>query len=371
MPSELMRATLEQVSPQRLAAYLAKRGWRPERQLGTKGAIWRSETSDLQLLVPSDPELGDYALRVRDVLTSLSETHGESPAFVLRDLNADGDDSIGMVVTGGAVAEGSIPLDICAPLISDLRDLVLAAACSTVQAKASFPGRKAHRAIEYLHAVRLASFSPGSFVVNLESALPPAGAEQMSFLPGHESESPFARQVVNMLGRALEALSPDPDERSAREFEVAVSKGVSANLCDALANMLGHPDISSIAFQFRWATRHPQTHSIPAEIQFSPGHLPKLKRVSEHFRTISPVDEFELVGIVTGLRRDEGDQIGIVVVEGPVWGSIRKIRMELGDPDYHTAVLAHDEKRTIRCRGQLSKRRNMLFLEMVASFEVQ
>ena len=80
-----------------------------------------------------------------------------------------------------------------------------------------------------------------------------------------------------------------------------------------------------------------------------------IKEAARLFREAGPVNDFELQGGVVGLARSEGASIGRVTVAGFIEGRARKVLIDLLEPDYTTAIRAHEEEAIILCTGELVK----------------
>src|SRR5262245_30745410 len=79
-----------------VARYLRERGWRERGARGT-GRVWvrgGNGRSDA-LFLPNDPEFGDFAIRMGEVLTAIAEAEGRSQLAVLSDLLDAGEEEQG------------------------------------------------------------------------------------------------------------------------------------------------------------------------------------------------------------------------------------------------------------------------------------
>jgi hypothetical protein len=72
-------------------------------------------------------------------------------------------------------------------------------------------------------------------------------------------------------------------------------------------------------------------------------------------RGTSPLEEYEVEGWVEALDRPTGQDFGIVTVLGFVDERPHRIRLQLRDPEYHTAIQAHDGRIPVFCVGDLVK----------------
>ena len=101
---------------------------------------------------------------------------------------------------------------------------------------------------------------------------------------------------------------------------------------------LHHSELSSVS-----------TIKIPAD------YLPLLKEASRLFKETEPREEFALFGVVVKLDRRPGADSGEVTINSVMEERPRKVVLELTDPDYQTAIRAHQEMIPVSCTGELVK----------------
>jgi hypothetical protein len=76
---------------------------------------------------------------------------------------------------------------------------------------------------------------------------------------------------------------------------------------------------------------------------------------------LTKVPNIEIQGMVTRLQ--EGDSIGTVTLLGVVVGKLRKINVELPEPEYSEAIKAYQERLPVVCTGDLIKEGNTFVLK--------
>ena len=143
-------------------------------------------------------------------------------------------------------------------LIKCSADLVLAAACAAVAPKPVYRTRKPQEAVEFVSRVRLGAPEEGSFVVTLHVPVPPA----LQSAPSDEPESqPFERRSTLMLAESVVAARHAAERAGLGEgmepFHAATAHGVSANLCEALAQLVAGDAVSELELLFGWAASRP------------------------------------------------------------------------------------------------------------------
>jgi hypothetical protein len=76
---------------------------------------------------------------------------------------------------------------------------------------------------------------------------------------------------------------------------------------------------------------------------------------------LSKVPNIEIQGMVTRLQ--ESDSVGTVTLLGVVVGKLRKINVELNEPEYSEAIEAYQERLPVVCTGDLIKEGNTFVLK--------
>ncbi len=124
--------------PSAISAYLRTRGWTLVESTD-QGTTWMSSDADVDVLLPPDRALRDFARRVSELLVTLGRVEERSELDVYRDLTMATADAIRIQVTGKGSEEGTIALDDGVSVIQHARNLLLAAACSTVEPRPLHP----------------------------------------------------------------------------------------------------------------------------------------------------------------------------------------------------------------------------------------
>jgi hypothetical protein len=372
-------AILQALAPLEVAAYLRSNGWKQADRLGDKGFVWmlsRKTGDEYEILLPLRKDLRDYVYRMADALRVLEVVEERSQLEIFQDLTTIGADVFRFRSLQPDAQDGTIPIDDGVELIRHARESMLAAACSAVDPRPYYPTRKPTQAVEYLQRVRLGQTERGSYVVTLVSPVPPDLAPDKNGQAPLDIEDPFERRANMVLARAFAAIRDAAPEALASgefaAFERAVSQGVSANLCDAVAAMVGGGgDGRDLEVTITWSRLRPVEDEIPRRIQLSADAIPIIGEAGRIFRETSPRETFELVGVVVGLRRDEGASIGKVTVAGVIDGALRKIQLEMGEPDYSQAVEAHKQQSVVSCEGELVRDGRSFSLRNPRSFRVE
>lgn len=348
------RDVLRSLRPSDMIGYLRSAGWAREAEVGDRASLWVNPiNSAADVLVPLRRDAVDFPLRVAEVLSALEIVEGRSQEEILKDLISTSADLLRIRTLAVEASNGTISLERGARLIEHVREMVVAAACSTVAPRAYWSRRKPARALEYLDRVRMGQTEHGSYVVTILSPVPP------ELRTSAQVESPFGRQVMQTLTRAVDSVRNAAQQAietgDLEPFRAGVHMGVSANLCDALVGLGGINPNTGIELSIAWSKNRAIDHSGPWVGTVASDLLPVIEEASRLFKETEPREEFELFGFVEKLDRSVGQAIGNVTVQTLIEDRPRRVVIELEDADYDIAVTAHRDSRAIRCVGLLVK----------------
>ena len=351
------KATLLGIAPTTATAYLRAQGWtlattEPDRF--ARYILPSGNGEPFEVDVPIRHELRDYALRLGEALRTLEIVENRSQLDIIRDMQHATVDAIRIAVSGAPTNGGRISLDAGASLFVQARELMLAAACATVEKRAVFAARKPAPAVDYVRRINFGPPSPGSFVVLIESPVAP----RLQLTMGFSDDEPYERRVTLTLAQALEATQRAATLAAAtgeaRPFLEAVPQGVHANLCDVLAKILGETSAPA-SFQFSWSPARPVAPDVPRRIELASDLVQVLEEASRVFRKNAPRPDFELEGIPVKLSSPNAAEGGTVTIAGYVDASIRMVRVNLPATDYALAIRAHGAWLVVACEGELAR----------------
>lgn len=366
--------TLRTLRPMELAAYLRVKGWR-EQQHQARAAVWvrpNGAEGGYEVVLPLTGDIRDFALRMGEVLSTLEVVEGRSQLEILRDLETPTADIVRLRLRPPG-ANGAIPLESGVAVVRHARDLLLAAACATIEPRAFYQTRKPNEAVEYVGNLQLGQTERGSYVISVVSRVAPLLAPQQGALFAVAPE-PFERRVVETLAGSVAAAKLAAERAVAtgnvEPFRASVDQGVSANLCDALVG-LNAAIGTGVDIDVTWSPTRPARPEVPPHIDLAPDVMPILAEAARLFRETAPREEFELRGVVVRLDRPEGAPTGTATILGFVEDQPRKVRVVLGQPEYTEACRAHEQERLVGCYGDLVKEGRSYVLRNPRRFEVE
>jgi hypothetical protein len=318
----LDQSALRAINPTALRAYLVYEGWVRVEPYGQFSEVYARPKSSEELIIPASTEIADYAAAIATALRFIAEYEDRDELALYADLiRADRD--VIRVRAPDADDDGSISVDPGVEIVQHARDMLASAACSAVEPRQAYHLGKVQQAESYMRRVRLGQTEHGSFVITLLAPIPPvlSPSKQASFWPNLEQE-PFDRQVTRVLTQALHSAQDAIVESNRGDglsaFVDAVSKGVSANLCEAVASIVDRA--AGADFSVTWARTRP-----------------------------APVPR------VTDLHRAEDQADGRVTIKAIVDGRPRSLSGNLSQSDYGTAIRAHGKQLPVTLVGDLER----------------
>ena len=187
--------------------YLTSRGWISEPfGKGGKGLRFHHPSiPQVDLLLPLKRELGDYIIRMAELVTSLATIEERPWSQVVKDLSGPSSDVFRFRVDAADATLGNLPLDEGIDLLRGSRDLLLAASCSALRPQPFHPQRLPKEVRGFLKSCRLGQTERGSFIATIIAPVPPALQRVMDFVD-QESRlgmEPFPRRVTTRLMSTL------------------------------------------------------------------------------------------------------------------------------------------------------------------------
>jgi len=363
------RSVLNSMRPIDVLSYLRAAGWLSQGELGDKGVILTKvhNTHEQELLVPMRRDLADFAIRMAEVLAALENIEVRSQEEILRDIVTTSFDLIRVRSASASAADGSIPIGMGVSLFEQARDMMLSAACSTVSPRAYWARRRPPKAMGFLEGVRLGQTERGSYVLTIQSPVPPAFKDDLF------EDTPFERQVSETLVHSLfsvkDAARQSLMSQDFAPFRLAVDRGVSANLCDALVSLASATPETGIEVSVTYSPNRPPTQGESHIVTtFSQDLIPVIEEASRVFKQTEPEEEFSLFGFVEHLDRAQGMPDGRIAIRGLVDEQYRRVIVDLPNAWYQQALQAHGDNVPVFCERDLVKERRSYELRNPRNF---
>lgn len=363
------RAPFEILSPGDVATYLRSEGWNEVESQPDRVSVWEREVDGerAEVLLPLRRSLGDYVLRMAQIVETIAKQKKRSQLEILSDLQTASIDVVRVRYRHSVSTDGSIPLDQGEALIENAREMFLAAACAAVQPKAYYASNKSEEAKQFTRGLRMGQTERGSFVLTVYSRVSPQLSGSQGVLFGDpDPDPPFERKAVTRLADALTALRSATDESltapNEEVFKKAIISGVSANLCAAIVGMSGKETQPSddLSISFAFARSRPADKSIPREVVIPGDRIPIIEEAVRVYRRVAPPEPIELRGAVVRLECSEhtGPVSGNVTVLAFAEGRPRRVQVFLDEAEHQIAVDAYKNRNEVTCVGDLAKQGN-------------
>ena len=341
---------LSEITPSALTHIAVELGWSELEPYGDHSTVYAA--ADLpEIILPRTRELGDYARVVVRLIDVFASINNRDTLAVYRDLvTADRD------VVRVRVAEGddSLPMGKGADLFAGARSMLIATACSLNNPQAVYR-RITKQATELVNQVRLGQTEQGSYIVVLHTpAVVPRSPTLLEdpkddFAPPHRR---MTRRLSEALTTTRETLEKGTLASDGEAMESAILRGVSANLCESLVELIG--TFSSLDIRVTWARTRPERSRREA-IRFFEPDVQHLDAASRLFREFEPQPDAQLVGAVVRLRRAESESDGNITLRAEVEGGPRSVTANLNQEDYNLAIQAHRERAAVIVTGTLER----------------
>lgn len=358
------RSALLSLSITSLRAYLHARDWQNLGQWGQRPATVYAKELDgrtWEIIVPHQDTVGGYAAGMAEAVAVLAVVEERSQLDVFHDLASTSADVIRLSSMNGTA---KVPLSLrqSTEFLNDSYNLLAAAARSAERARATHRGPLSANVADFLGHVRpLPGYYEG-YELTLHSPVPMGLETQPPLELGDDFYPPFPRLATLKLAEALEhstaAVTTAMTEGSLAAFDRAVPHGVSANLCDAVAELAREGE--GVEISVAWAEVRPQLqHPSPAStFRFTSHSADILDEAARSFRLNEPFLDESVVAQVVQLAREpeafDGRATILYVREG------RPIRMqtEFGEETYNTVISAFKEREPIKLDGDIYRVKN-------------
>lgn len=338
-------------TPSEVAAYLRANGWCRDQVRGSWVVFKRG---DDEVEVPQLDTARDYARLVSLLLQDLATVESRDAVVIARDIRSAAADTIRLSLQGTTMRDGRIPVEAGARAYDGARDLLLAAACSAIERRSVHPKRKPDKALEVLSRARFGQTEVGSFVMTIEA--PVAPALQTDLL--EDRDAPLERKTSLLLAAALRATNEAAQKAvataSVEPFKAAAALGVSANLCDAITELLTGSGAEQFDASFSFAVQRPVPPSTPTRVSFRADLSEILSEAARTLRAETPLPNYVVVGPVLEFSSVDPDKSGTFTVSADIEGRLRRVSIPVGAIDYATAIGAHQAKRLVSVTGELA-----------------
>lgn len=349
-------AALSSISIVSLRAYLNSREW-------TDAGVWGERPITIfarehdgrtwEILVPHQDTIEGYAENMAETVAVLAEMEGRSQLEVFYDLSATSCDVVRLRSLNG-VAKEPLSLRRSADLLQGSYSMLGYVARSVDSPSAAYRGGPNAEVAEYLDNVRPIPGYAEGYSLTLHSSVP-VGIRAPENLIGNR-HLPFARRVTNRLAQALghaeNAVSETIRNVTFVPFVGAENYGVSANLCDSVADLAKKGN--GIEINLIWAGVRP-TNIQTARFLFSKTSAEFLDEAAKFLRINEPSYNEQITAQVVKLERKPDEFDGRADILTSRDGQLTRIKVEFHESYYDMVVEAFQHHRLISLTGDIHK----------------
>jgi hypothetical protein len=346
-------------------AYLRSRGWHRSPSARHEVAIFRKDAAEVQ--IPLDRELADYAEAVATAAMRVARVEGRTAEIVLADLRRPRNDTLRVGRTDGDSEDGTLDFEQSTSLVAGIRRAILSAACSVERPTERFHRRMSFKkAQELVQKCRLGQTERGSFVVAVHC---PIDLNQLSI------DEHFGRETVQRLMRsvATTVYALRADGVAAILSQVETDPLITANLCDALVEMMPSDERGDLWLSASWSPLISAPTDIPERVRIDRDMYRAFEDLGRELRPPVEPKQDQFVGRVVDLHGEDnadGELEGDVSLSIQVGEELVRARSSFGPTDYSVAIAAHQKQRYLSVRGLLHRRSRAAVLEDTSEVKI-
>jgi hypothetical protein len=340
-----------------LRDYLAARGWTSSPSQLVYAAIYRSPGGhEVEIQIPLDTTLADYSEAMDLAARRLANFEHRPPGQVLRDLLAPRYDVVRYALADDALQAGTLGLLMGASLVSGAVKSLLASACSVRQPRRFHPRMTLADADHYIRACQLGQTEIGSYVLTIDTPL------ELRCQLDTNDEIPFGRRATSLMLGSTDYIARSIRRGDAARIldEDADAPPVSANLCEALVEMMPSDESADLRLSGSWSPLVPPPADVPVNIHLDRSMFEPIEQLAQQLRPKRGSESGQFVGTVielSGIPNPMGTLEGDVVLQIQSDDQLVKARITLDPESYRAAGKAHFEQRYVSVRGQLHRGR--------------
>jgi hypothetical protein len=352
---------LASISERDAGFYLAQKGWKkaqhPRPELLVFDGPLDASGQPVKAIFPASRDLADFPVRLQELINNLGLLERRDPVEIAQDILSPNVDRLRVRVLAEIAQAGTLPFLYATQLITALKDLIIAAAC-TEDDPQPFYRKASSVGTELASQMRFGQTERGSFIALLESRVSPP---DQALLPGAPVAEPFSRRVIARLMRGVARLEQAVFAGNPQALKDGFRDGLNANMCEAILAM--KPTLGEPQFEYRvsWAPVLPAPH-LPTTVKLERRTLEFIESTARTLRNAQESIERPIEGKVVKLSSlDPMDELEELADDRQV-----TIRFDLDDraqnvvvpliyADYSQACNAHRDGKTIRITGRLER----------------
>ena len=366
-------AELRRVVPIALRAYIQSSDWDYVETWRGRIEVWSKEHDGQtsQILLPLRELSRGYAIRIHEAVEMFSELEGRSQLEVYHDLlGARADVTMIRFLNHAGAKKWSLADS--AEFLDCARKLLTAAARAAERPNEPvYRGRSSSEVADYVRGVQALPGYEDHRVLTLHSHVP-AGFGDQAYM-SDEVRPPFSRQAAlalnnGLLGARAAAAALIGGAKVSTVFENAKPKGVSANFCEAIADLTKQG--GDVEIGQRWAAVRPSSAANGA-FTFTESYAEALSDGADWLRRHSPFVNAHVTGEVVLLSKDyKADFDGECVIVHELDERPVGLKVNIRKGDHPEVIRAFEQNLEVSVYGDIHRKGNKYSLENPRQFSV-
>lgn len=346
-----------------VTALLRHFDWGPTAKLPGKYEVWTRLGSPDEVLVPLDPNRGDFGSLLDRAFRTVMLRDGAEASRVLDLLKV----KVSSVLDSTqwckqtSVDAGLISWGDGEALYTAAKTSLMASARATYAKRMLHGSSGSHLAKRFLERTLMGQTEIGSFVITAHTPAQELfhvskSSETQSRDDYRKAETVTGRTILDTLQRSLDAVRQGLDEyKSAPTLDTfipLVEDGVSFELIDALATLTRGGD-AAVTVEHAATSNQPKPARL--EVAFDSVESAVLEKVASRYKASEPPQTVRLTGEVGLLENSTTSPIHLIRLDVMEGAEVRHARVRLSPDQYELAVEAHRTHRWMAVSGQLEK----------------
>ena len=351
--------------------FAARSGWSAQ---PTKrgGPVLNHPTDGLtQIHLPQADADPHYAFRMRDAVVKLAAAENRDPATLLHDLLLPPADVLHIRLRSNGAENGTLPIELGVKLFQAGQKVLTYAACSAHDPRPFYRTTTGGKVPQFMDRCLMGQSRNGDgYTATFAAPVTPdlqrtlADLSPTTDVMAHEVEdlalaaAPFERQVTMKLMRAVHTLKTAIEQGDTGGMVKYTNQGISANLCEALAELSVADQRARVDIDIGWSKALP---TVPLRLRngvsFAQPEIVLLNAVGKQLKRIDQKRQI-VTGLITGLHANPAGLFeafqGSVTVGSFVEGQRRSVRFTLLEAEYKTACDAHRDRCPVSVSGVLT-----------------
>lgn len=299
---------LDTVSPERVSAYLLRKGWQRVEYPNPNLLVFEPRTpgqENLSLVLPAKRELADYVAKVRDCVRMLSSLYDVDVQTVVQQISRWDRDVLSIRLDSPLQKEQLLPLNYASQIIAKYRDFVAFAAATEALPKRFF-AKLTGAGREFVDACMFGHTFEGSFGLTIEC---PLGLTPELPLEGAPPPRPFQRAVTERIATGYADLATAVAKEDPEVIVNNHMSGFSGNMCDILVDIYDISTRRTIYQKMIWTPELPAPKHLTAieePVRLDQRSYEVLKAASGSLQTVDEPEEDKVIeGRITRLRSEK------------------------------------------------------------------